>query len=32
MTAFRLEYDHNIIIIKSAESLKLCWYEEVAER
>ena len=29
MTAFALECDHDIIIIKSAESLKLFFYEEV---
>ena len=30
MTATDLKYDHDIIIIKSAEILKLFWYEEVA--
>ena len=29
---FCLKYDHDIIIIKSAESLKLFLYEEVAGR
>ena len=32
MTASTLKYDHNSIIIKRAESLKLFWYQEVAER
>ena len=32
MTASALKYDHDIIIIKSAESLKQFWYEEVAGR
>ena len=33
ITASAVKYDHNvIIIIKSAESLKLFWYEVVAER
>ena len=31
MTASYLKYDH-ISIIKSAESLKVYWYEEVAGR
>ena len=30
MTASTLKHDHDIIIRKSAESLKLFWYEEVA--
>ena len=32
MTASALKYNHDIIIIKSVESLKLFWYEEVAGR
>ena len=31
-TASALKHDHDIITIKSAESLKLFWYEEVAGR
>ena len=30
MTASPLKYDHDVIIIKSAKSWKLNWYEEVA--
>ena len=32
MTASALKYDHDIIIIKSAESLKLFSYEEIVGR
>ena len=32
MAASVLKCDHDIIIIKSAESLKLFWYNEVAGR
>ena len=32
MTTSSLKYDHNIIIINSAESLKLFWYDQVARR
>ena len=32
MTASASKYDHDIIIVKSAESLKLFRYEEVAGR
>ena len=32
VTASALKYDHDIIIIKIVESLKLFWYEEVTER
>ena len=28
MTASGLKYDHDIVIIKMPESLKLLWYEE----
>ena len=32
MTVSALKYDHNIIAIKSAESLRVFWNEEVAGR
>ena len=32
MTVSALKYDRNIITIKSAESLRVFWYEEVAGR
>ena len=32
MTASALKHDHDVIIIKSAKSLKLFWYQEVAGR
>ena len=32
MTASALKYNHDIIIIKIVESLKLFWYEEVTGR
>ena len=32
MTASAFTHDHDIIIIKGTESLKIFWYEEVAGR
>ena len=32
MTASAFKHDHDINIIKSAESLKLFWYEEIREQ
>ena len=32
MTTSALKFDHDIIIIKKAESVKLLWYEEGAGR